>query len=86
MLPPTSKAELFGRGEGGDDGGRPDPDLLYGALPVSTGQYDDIGAAVRHAQALLDEMSTQPDYLEAIRVFGTREEPQWAQRPRPTEV
>ena len=48
--------------------------------------HDDLGASVRHAQALLDEMSTQPDYLEAIRVFGTREDPQWAQRPRPTDV
>ncbi len=48
--------------------------------------HDDLGAAVRQAQALLDEMSTQPDYLEAIRVFGTRETPQWVQPPEPTDV
>lgn len=46
--------------------------------------HDDPGASVRHAQALLDAMSTQPDYLEAVRVFGTGQTPKWAQRPRPT--
>ena len=48
--------------------------------------HDDLGASVRHAQALLDEMSTQPDYLEAIRVFGTDEPAAWTQPPRPTDV
>jgi len=44
--------------------------------------HDDVGTSVRVAQELLDEMSTQPDYLEAIRVFGTDEPRAWSQAPR----
>ncbi len=45
--------------------------------------HDDIGASVRHAQDLLNRMTTQPDYLEAIRVFGTGQAAAWSQPPRP---
>lgn len=47
--------------------------------------HDDPAAAVRRAQELLNTMTTQPDYTEAVRVFGTREAPQWTQPPRPVE-
>lgn len=46
--------------------------------------HDDLGASVRHAQALLDTMTTDPDYLEAVRVFGTDEPPTWTQPPQAT--
>ena len=44
--------------------------------------HDDPAASVRHAQHLLDEMTTQPDYHEAIRVFATKDTPNWSQPPR----
>ncbi len=47
--------------------------------------HDDVGSSVHRAQRLLDEMATQPDYLEAIRVFGSKESPSWIQPPRSIE-
>ncbi len=48
--------------------------------------HDDVGASVRRAQQLLEAMTTQPDYQDAIRVFGTDTRPVWTQPPRPTET
>lgn len=38
--------------------------------------------SVRRAQELLDEMTTEADYHEAIRVFASKDAPQWSQPPR----
>lgn len=38
--------------------------------------------SVREAQDLLDEMATQPDYIEAIRAFQTKSPADWRQPPR----
>lgn len=46
--------------------------------------HDDVGASVRHAQELLDTMTTEPDYAEAIRVFGSDEPARWSQPPVPS--
>ena len=48
--------------------------------------HDNIGSSVRRAQQLLDEMASQPDYTEAIRVFGTDENPDWSQPPRSMDL
>ncbi len=48
--------------------------------------HRDPGASIRRAQQLLDVMVTQPDYREAVRVFGTGTDPAWSQPPRPTDV
>lgn len=44
--------------------------------------HDDPGASVRQAQALLDTMTGQPDFAEAVRVFGSAEDARWVQPPR----
>jgi enoyl-CoA hydratase/carnithine racemase len=48
--------------------------------------HDNVGSSVRRAQQLLDEMASQPDYMEAIRVFGTDENPNWSQPPRSMDL
>ncbi len=40
--------------------------------------HQDVASAVRAADALLDEMTTQPDYREAVAAFSEKRPPRWS--------
>jgi enoyl-CoA hydratase/carnithine racemase len=40
--------------------------------------HRDVASAVRAADALLDEMTTQPDYREAVAAFSEKRPPRWS--------
>lgn len=37
----------------------------------------DVGEAVRHSDRLLDEMTTEPDYVEGVRAWREKRPPEW---------
>ncbi len=48
--------------------------------------HNDPAAAVRNAQALMELMATQPDFVEAMRVFMKEPEAQWTGEPEAFEA
>ena len=47
---------------------------------IYTDQHRDVGAAVREADALLEQMMTEADYREAVSAFMEKRPPKWSGR------
>ena len=45
---------------------------------IYTDLHRDVGSAVREADALLDRMTTEDDYREAVKAYTEKRPPRWS--------